>query len=249
MTSVTIASPVSSRAAARCLRPSSPMPWKLYGFVRGLNAPPRRPTAPASFIRCAISMICSRPSTEHGPAMTGICLPPMVAPFPSGTTVLPGRPSRLARLYGLRIGTTRSTASIASKADWSLNRSSPTTATTVRSSPTITLSLSPMSRTCWMTASTDCFAAPCFMITITAHLPETKPAPGLGVPGPVKSSILLDARSGRSVVAGKIAGPPKPEPERAGRHGRHFIRVAARVKSAGVGRSQDAGRPARRCRG
>jgi len=74
------------------------MPWKLYGLVRGLNAPPRKPTAPASFIMWAISMICSRLSTEQGPAITGICVPPIVTPLPSSITLLPGRPSRLARL-------------------------------------------------------------------------------------------------------------------------------------------------------
>ena len=35
------------RRLARIFRPSSPRPWKLYGLVRGLNAPPRRMLAPA----------------------------------------------------------------------------------------------------------------------------------------------------------------------------------------------------------
>ncbi len=36
ITSVTIFMPVSSRASSRSLRPSTPMPWKAYGDVRGL---------------------------------------------------------------------------------------------------------------------------------------------------------------------------------------------------------------------
>ena len=36
ITSETTANPVCSRASARIFRPSSPMPWKEYGDVRGL---------------------------------------------------------------------------------------------------------------------------------------------------------------------------------------------------------------------
>ena len=49
MTSVTIARPVTSRAVASILRPSSLCPWKLYGLVLGLKAPPLRPVAPIDF--------------------------------------------------------------------------------------------------------------------------------------------------------------------------------------------------------
>src|SRR5699024_12720932 len=38
--------PVSSLTAHRMSRPSSPSPWKEYGLVRGLNAPPRSMVAP-----------------------------------------------------------------------------------------------------------------------------------------------------------------------------------------------------------
>ena len=79
ITSVTTASPVASRASASSSRPFSFRPWKLYGLVRGLNAPPRRPVAPASLTMWATSRICSRLSTEHGPAMTPIWPPPTVS--------------------------------------------------------------------------------------------------------------------------------------------------------------------------
>ena len=46
-----------------------PRPWKAYGEVRGLNAPPRRIVAPADFAICAASRVCSADSTAHGPAM------------------------------------------------------------------------------------------------------------------------------------------------------------------------------------
>ena len=39
--SVTIGSPVTSRTSERISRPFTPSPWKAYGEVRGLNAPPR----------------------------------------------------------------------------------------------------------------------------------------------------------------------------------------------------------------
>ena len=39
--SVTTGSPVTSRTSARISRPFTPRPWKAYGEVRGLNAPPR----------------------------------------------------------------------------------------------------------------------------------------------------------------------------------------------------------------
>jgi len=52
-----------------------------------------------------------------------------------------------ARAHGLKIGTTLSTPLTVSNADLSLSRSLPMQATTVRSSPTMTCSLSPISRT------------------------------------------------------------------------------------------------------
>jgi len=68
-TSVTIGSPVSRRALSRILRPFSPRPWKAYGEVRGLKAPPRSICAPAFFTAIAVSMVCFSVSTEQGPAM------------------------------------------------------------------------------------------------------------------------------------------------------------------------------------
>ena len=67
ITSVTTGSPVSARASARILRPSSFMPWNAYGEVRGLNAPPRRKCAPAALTASRRSSTCSRLSTAHGP--------------------------------------------------------------------------------------------------------------------------------------------------------------------------------------
>ncbi len=87
MTSVTIASPVFWRASARYFSPSSASPWNAYGLVRGLNAPPRSATAPASFTACATSSRCVLSSTLQGPAMTPIFFPPIAPAFPSGTVV------------------------------------------------------------------------------------------------------------------------------------------------------------------
>src|SRR5437870_7684881 len=72
MTSVTTGSPVSRLASARYLSPSSSSPWKEYGDVRGLKAPPRKTRAPAALTFAATSSTCPRDSTEHGPAITTI---------------------------------------------------------------------------------------------------------------------------------------------------------------------------------
>ncbi len=61
----------SARAASRSSRsPSSPSPWKLYGELRGLNAPPRKIFAPARRTAAAVARTCCSVSAEHGPAMT-----------------------------------------------------------------------------------------------------------------------------------------------------------------------------------
>ena len=70
MISVTIGSPVSSFALSSSWIPSPLSPWKEYGEVLGLNAPPRRSPAPEAFTSLATSQICSGVSTEHGPAIT-----------------------------------------------------------------------------------------------------------------------------------------------------------------------------------
>jgi hypothetical protein len=69
ISSVTIGSPVSSRASTRIDRASSPRPLKVYGEVRGLKAPPRSIVAPASATARAVSSVCSRYSTVQGPAI------------------------------------------------------------------------------------------------------------------------------------------------------------------------------------
>ena len=69
ISSVTIGSPVSSRASLRISRASSPSPWNAYGEVRGLKAPPRSIVTPAAATARAVSSVCSRVSTLHGPAM------------------------------------------------------------------------------------------------------------------------------------------------------------------------------------
>ena len=56
--SLTIGMPHFRPASISGGRPSARMPWKLYGEVRGLNAPPRRSCAPASFISRAMPIIC-----------------------------------------------------------------------------------------------------------------------------------------------------------------------------------------------
>ncbi len=85
-------------AAARSIRkPSSPSPWKLYGELRGLNAPPRRILAPAFFTAAAAALTCSSVSAEQGPAITMTSSPPMRT-SPTDTTLPSGLNARLASL-------------------------------------------------------------------------------------------------------------------------------------------------------
>ena len=97
VTSVTTLSPVRSRASARNFSPCSSSPWKEYGLVRGLYAPPRRNCAPAFFTISAASKSCSRDSTAHGPDITTGVPSPIFTPATS-TTLERGWNSRLASL-------------------------------------------------------------------------------------------------------------------------------------------------------
>ena len=99
ISSVTTGWPVASRALASRSSPSARSPWKLYGLVRGLNAPPRSSEAPAACTRRATSVICSSLSTLHGPAITAKYPPPILCP-PTSTMVSSGWNLRLAFLYG-----------------------------------------------------------------------------------------------------------------------------------------------------
>jgi hypothetical protein len=83
-------------AAPRRRRPSSPSPWKLYGELRGLKAPPRSTFAPAR-LTAAASLTCSSFSAEHGPAMTITSSPP-IRTSPIVMTVFSGLKVRLASL-------------------------------------------------------------------------------------------------------------------------------------------------------
>ena len=109
-------------------------PWKAYGDVRGLNAPPRRSAAPAAFTDCATERICSRDSTEHGPAQMTNFGPP-IATAPTRTTVSSGWNLRFARLYGSWTLTTRSTSSSDEISCSGTRDVSPTRPTTVCSLP------------------------------------------------------------------------------------------------------------------
>ena len=108
ITSVITGRPVCSRASARWRSPSTPRPWKLYGLVRGLNAPPRRIVAPAAVTASAVSNSWSRLSTEHGPAII-VSEPSPITASSTRMTVSSGWNSRLVSLNGRLIGATDST--------------------------------------------------------------------------------------------------------------------------------------------
>ena len=111
-----------------------PRPWKAYGLVRGLNAPPRRIVAPAAATASAVSNSWSRLSTEHGPAIIVSEPSPMTASR-TRMTVSSGWNSREVSLNGRLIGVTEATPGSAAKRSRSAGLRapiSPTTAMTVR---------------------------------------------------------------------------------------------------------------------
>jgi hypothetical protein len=142
ISSVTTGRPVASRASERYLRPSSPNPWKAYGEVRGLKAPPRRNDAPDEATSLPIPSIISLPSTEHGPAKNATVPPPIFCPR-TVMTVSSFWKSRLTILYGLRMRRTFSTHSIPSNASGCILRSSPMAPMIVRSTPREMCAMSP----------------------------------------------------------------------------------------------------------
>ena len=134
-TSVTTGRPVASPAFFRSFRPASSIPWKLYGDVLGLNAPPLSMSPPPFLTIRALSISCSSLSIEQGPAITTNSGPP-ISTSPIRMTVFPSLDSLLASLYGLRIGITFSTPEKDSGIfNCALARSSPTTPMIVRSAP------------------------------------------------------------------------------------------------------------------
>ena len=101
MTSDTSLRSWARAASCSIRRPSSPRPWKLYGELRGLNAPPRSTFAPARFTAAAVACTCCSFSAEHGPAMTMTSSPPMRRSSEPDDGAL--RPERAAgELEGLR---------------------------------------------------------------------------------------------------------------------------------------------------
>ena len=97
--SVTIGKPVSAFASFNKFNPSYFNPWKLYGEVLGLNAPPLKKLAPYFFTSFATKDICSLLSTEQGPAIMAILFPPIVWPLTS-ITVFSGWNNLFAFLKG-----------------------------------------------------------------------------------------------------------------------------------------------------
>ena len=129
--------PVSFLASAISRMPSYPKPWKEYGDVLGLYAPPRRIFPPASSTSLAMRQTCSFPSTEQGPPIMtiGSC-PPILIP-PMSIIVSSGWNMRLASLYGADTLCTFSTHSLARMSRSSRDAVSPTRPHTLKSSPSI----------------------------------------------------------------------------------------------------------------
>jgi hypothetical protein len=134
-------------------------PWKEYGLVRGLKAPPRRIRAPAAATASAVSMATSRLSIEHGPAMT-VSEPSPMRTSPTSMTVSSGWNSRLAswqpadgRHVRRRIASKRLMSAACR------GPTSPTRAMTTRSVPGLTWGCRPSARIALLTALTSASVA------------------------------------------------------------------------------------------
>ena len=165
MISTTTGMPVTWRASAISSSPSSPNPWNVYGEVRGLKTPPRKACAPAARTARAVSSICSRLSTEQGPAMIAISSPPTLNPS-SGKIEFLGWNCLEASLYGSEIRMTLSTPSSTSNTAVSTRWVSPIAPITVWSSPIERCGVNPFSRICSITCSTSTWVEPGFMMII-----------------------------------------------------------------------------------
>ena len=116
-----------------------PRPWKAYGLVRGLNAPPRRIVAPAAATASAVSNSWSRLSTEHGPAII-VSDPSPITASSTRMTVSSGWNSREVSLNGRLSAVTDATPGRRPKRSRRAGRRvpiSPTTAMTVCPSPSV----------------------------------------------------------------------------------------------------------------
>ena len=175
-TSVTTGRPVSSRTSARIRSPFSPSPWKAYGLVRGLKAPPRSSVAPAACAIRAAASVWSGVSTAHGPAM-GVKVPGPIGTPPTSTVVEDGWFSRLTSLYGLLTRTTSTTPGIARRFSPPKATTSPTRPTIVRCTPRLTNADPPACSTRSTTASTCSGGAPGRMTT-TMRVSRDDESPG-----------------------------------------------------------------------
>ncbi len=166
ITSVITGRPVWRRASARWRSPARPSPWKAYGEVRGLKAPPLRMWPPASRTARAVSSSISSFSTLHGPAISTTSSPPMVRPLARVITVSERRNSRPLSLYGRVIRTTSSTDWSWVKASFTEKGSWPITPMTVRSSPSLRWVFRPRASTLPQTRSMSALLAPDFITMI-----------------------------------------------------------------------------------
>src|SRR5574338_731618 len=201
MPSDTSLSPCRSDAPRSIRRPSSPSPWKLYGELRGLKAPPRSTFAPARFTAAAVDSTCASFSAEHGPAMTITSSPP-IRRSSITTTVLSGLNVRLASLYGSVIRKTSCTPSSTSINRGSASRCPPTAPSTVRSAPVERCTSKPISTRCAITCCT-CSSVARSSITTTMDTPQ--------------SLILSVLRLRHTFEAPRLIADPFEEPPDRGR--------------------------------
>src|SRR6266436_4495684 len=145
-TSVTIFRPVSDRAFDSRSSPTCFRPWKSYGLVRGLNAPPRKREAPLAATPRAAVRICCSFSTAQGPAITTSSGPPIGTP-PTSTTVSSCFTSRETSLYGAVTGMQSATPGSSRKWPGSMGPLFPVIPIAVRPAPEIGWGVKPSSRT------------------------------------------------------------------------------------------------------
>src|SRR5688572_16063090 len=196
---ISMTSEISLRLCASAARrsicsPCSPRPWKLYGELRGLNAPPRRIFAPARRTAAAVAITCSSVSAEHGPAIMITSSPP-IRTSSIVTIVSSGLKVRLARLYGSEMRSTSCTPSRISMSSFS-TLCAPTTPSTVRVAPEDRCTSMPSSISLAMTESICASVARSFMTTTMAVLRGTpQGAPYVALPQfiPLRARLALGA--------------------------------------------------------
>ncbi len=178
--------------------------------MRGFQAPPRSTVAPAAFTARAASRICSRDSTEHGPAITTMRGPPSTTPSPRSMRVSSPLTSRETSFHGCETRMVSATPGKPSKRTGSSGPLLPVMPMATRSAPGMGCGVRPRERIRSATRSTSTSVALGFITMSMArestarrgrrHVParRSRPEPRDSLPESSRARGSSSSRAGPS---------------------------------------------------